>query len=1727
MIKKNKKRLLYIAISVIALIIVGMLTNNVLAEIYNPSESEFLSTRADDLVGKNISWTFYDTLKNKGNLACFFHREGGSQSDVNHVIHSVFDISFDNTKGEMKVYSVMNNGVSGTVSKTTYASDYVKDKNGNVIKNGRAIGTLAANTARGQNAYTVWEVLKLNIKNKAVVNESAIVGGINSWGGNENYGGAPNTSQLTNPADGDTVSDYQKYRKIKQITLKDKNNNVKNAKETGREIKINNKSYTVIGPFKMSFAKKGITEVNVASATWTSSKKGEIYWKTSKDIIASNSWTTGWSGDFNQKVEKGSEKYYISNKAFYLAVETSKLPSSGKYKVSIKQDKFTYYNSRIAVTVGAYAQQIGLYCYDNTPKTVEGTVEWNLTRNSLKTLVINKKDSTTKKALTGASFKIYAVLKDGTKGWVSGSAAGTKTYGKNATEYAAKVNIKNLKVGTYYIYEVKAPNGYSLANQEGYHKAATGSSSLSGDWVYVGNRTLKNSSTTVKVAATNIATPKLKITKKDSKKDTNLTETRFKIYAVLKDGTKGWVSGSANGAKTFGKNADEYAPKVNIEQLKFGTYYIYETKAQDGYDLKEQEGYHKKAEGSDSLTGDWVYLGSQKVDADSMPKGHVFEFKATNKKEVVANLKIIKKDNKTDVDLSGAKFKIYGVLDNGTKGWVSGSVNERKTIGNNADEYDTNVNIEKLKLGTYYIYETKTPEGYDITKQDGYHQKAEGSDGLSGDWVYVGAQKVVENGIPENEIIEVKITNKKVVSELEGDVWVDEPDTKANATDNIYTNNSKDYLKEGITVNLYSGNGTQLATTKTDSNGHYKFTTKNASSYTDADKAIYYWDLADAYVEFNYNNKTTYNEDGSVKEYGYVVVDPFVGTDVKVNSKAQEETITTDMLDDNKLTGIGKAITNKDAKITDANQLLKKNDEIFNQIKDNKASESTLKDVPLACYYDKTTFKVSNINLGLREKTDGDHAVNETLAYVKVNMNGYTYTYRYGEKPAVDSPYVPAVKYQTPTKSFTKTKVYPTDVSYNAQNHGALKVYVVYRIDVKNNKPTYLDSVYYEQRLYLDSLVNNYDTSRYELCNNENNSDQSDFALWTNVKDGQAKYDVNNDKSVYKNGISAKDETISSWIQFKIKDEALDRILKDSLTTEEIENTPTQAEAIGYHEYLRTDNAWKHNDSVRAYEGAKGTNTYPTQNDAKKKYYVHKTISKVRTSGDNYIKLSLGETRKVSGIVFEDTKKDNDSLGNGILDGNENNRAQNVTVSLLNTDKSIAKLYDKYGNTKEATLETEVGGTYTFDGVVPGYYYIRFTYGDGTQKLVPAGTDIKSNDYKSTIINTEANGAGDTIKNAMSVKADNLVSPTDKNYNAKLVEWYKYLNSNNYSTAVDDLAEREKVDEYTYTDDGKVYDKDGKEAQGLLNVNAYTPITSISIENDTNTETTIQGEDYTQKSSYSGFNFGLITTPTIKITPQKKITNVKLTTQTGTTLVSANPTDKSAAYITALDEVTGGSKYAKMELDKSLMYGSSLETTYEITIENNSDKDYVEEDKDSSEYGNYYYYGEKTSTTTKTRLKTVKVEEVVDELDSKYNFDSNESTFTAYVSSPDKGETQKEVKVTKNNSDGSSQTTNTISITGWEKLASGESEHMSYTVTSLLSENNDTAYENKVKITKVSLDRLSTLQSNYEWRKDETTLTITPPTGGDRRPIYWVAGTLGLIVLAGGIIFIKKKLLKK
>ena len=150
------------------------------------------------------------------------------------------------------------------------------------------------------------------------------------------------------------------------------------------------------------------------------------------------------------------------------------------------------------------------------------------------------------------------------------------------------------------------------------------------------------------------------------------------------------------------------------------------------------------------------------------------------------------------------------------------------------------------------------------------------------------------------------------------------------------------------------------------------------------------------------------------------------------------------------------------------------------------------------------------------------------------------------------------------------------------------------------------------------------------------------------------------------------------------------------------------------------------------------------------------------------------------------------------------------------------------------------------------------------------------------------------------------------------------------------------------------------------------------------------------------------------------------------------------------------------------------------------------------------------------------------------NYDAKQDSINSKVEHLDKSVEERPgaIKVTKKqNDDGSSetQTTSSLSITGWETLTTGEQETISYTVTSLLSSDDDTDYKNTAKITSITLDKLTGLRSDFVWISNDasTSLVITPPTGSDRRNTYWIAGTIGLIVVATGIVFIKKKMLNK
>lgn len=1205
----------------------------------------------------------------------------------------------------------------------------------------------------------------------------------------------------------------------------------------------------------------------------------------------------------------------------------------------------------------------------------------------------------------------------------------------------------------------------------------------------------------------------LKIIKTDAETGKKLAGVKFKIHCGL-----GWIQNTldANGnytykgdkdkgletAKIFTTDENGEALVKNLLVLKNG-YNVYEVgPLPKGYYLEDQEdkqkGYIYNKQREYVFIKETLYIKSNQTTP--------LEIKLTNNEYHTGSLKIIKTDVDTGEKLSGVKFKIYSV----EKGWIQKDLDPKTgkytflpdsdEAVKNAREFTTDENgealIENLPVleKGYIVYESGLKEGYVLKQQENSEKGYE----YIADRDYVKINEIVY--IKENQTspVELEITNdKKRVDKLEGFVWVDEPDTKGNVTDSIYKTGTKDTLKEGIIVHLrnMSDNKELASPVTTDQNGHYEFNNLNLT----------YSDIEKAYVEFEYDNNM------------YTLVDLLAGDDDTINSKAKEGLLTAEKLND-------ELIKNKDSKAYPGKAI------------------TELKEGMIAKYYNRPTYTVSNINLGLLEKIEPEYAISENLQYVKVKMKGYTYTYKYGDEAVTNSQFAPTVNKQKGAKTFSAA-LYPTDIAYNmAENTDELKVYVVYSIDVKNTETVNVDNLYVEQNLYINSLTNTFDSDRYELCNNENNADSSDFALWT-ANNNVATYDVN--KGVYKDGIKPL-EIKTSLIQFRIKEDALRKIMQKQLTEEDVEKAPTLATANGYHEYLRTDNVWNDNN-LTAFNGVKGTG-YPSNNAKNQKYYVHKSVSKETKSAELYIRLSLAEQRKLSGTVFEDvvteeSKDNNTYLGNGILDDNEANRAKDIKVELLNADKTTvsklykiddkrAVIYEQDGSLPNAEVTTSDNGTFTFDGVVPGYYYIRFTYSDGTQKMMPADEIITSKDYRSTIINTADNN--EIIKNAMEAEESaisNAQQELVKNYSnenaKKLVEWYKYLGDKKYSTAIDDINQRLTIDGYTYSDDGKVYDKDNNEVSDKGIINSYTPIIGISIENDIENQTA-ENAGTEHKGEYNNFNFGLIKqTPTVTKL-EKKIVNVNFVNQVGETVVSENPADLSSRYLTSLDLflVENGSKNVKLEIEPDSIYGSSIELTYNISIENDTAKDYIEEES-SKEFGSYYKYG---IIVDGARLKTISVNTVRDDIDAKYNLESlkKESGSEKIKLDVVKDSSQNTTKVDTTEEDeyGNIINKSYVKITGWESLASGEQETMSYKVTSLVSpEDDDTKYTNSAKITLLSLEKLTTLESAYEWSIDETTFAITPTTGANRSYTELIIGIVALVIAACGFIAIKKKVI--
>ena len=1102
------------------------------------------------------------------------------------------------------------------------------------------------------------------------------------------------------------------------------------------------------------------------------------------------------------------------------------------------------------------------------------------------------------------------------------------------------------------------------------------------------------------------------------------------------------------------------------------------------------------------------------------------------------DLTLYKRDSiNEDVNLE-AGFKLYSKKDNA---WVTrnsdGKFEYTAKTANDATIFRTNsdgiIKLECIRNATYEVYEVEMPVGYDMSKQDGYDDNNK--------WVYIGTITITT----ENNTITYTMNNKKVVS-IEGKVFVDNPESKANNYNNLYDDGER--LLDNIEVHLIdkTKDNKIIATRYTKDGGKYRFNNLDVSN-DKGDNYIYYWYLKNYYVEFIYDNQT------------YITTVPFIDDNIDDNqlengSRAIEYEFSNEELDDKNLTGTSGALPGKATTYQGA----------------------TTDSEGLAKYYNNTSYYVEHINLGLKVKLEPKFTVTQNIAYVRAEINDYTYTYNYGgTSKKSEMIYAPTVRFQSKgdVTAFTR-KIYPSDIVYNGEHGNLFNVNVVYRIDIQNDTAFDIKDLYTEEKMYIDRLVDSYDTERYIL--NDSNWAQSgdgeaiytgsDFSDGTKVADG-----IEGIMSEQSNESDQNNKTV--YIQFKVKPEALYKLLQQPTAEnfEELglEKSPTTATVTTYHTYWVDQNYdW-----------------YDNISDKK----LHKSKNYEKSAEAPYLYLILGDetgggSRSLSGNVFEDGKVDelngesreNERIGNGVYDENENT-VENVKVELLQKDSSnpnnyvLANLYpisvSNGGEIPKAITWTSDKGKYEFTDMIPGDYYVRYTYGDGTQKICKAGNeneklrDVSSNVYKSTIVTSE---------NAL----DALEHSNDDN------KRFWYINQgedNKYSTAVDAI---DSIIPITDASD-EVYARKQLTQGGTTtnNIGADTARIGIPVEyseasangqsegyDGTFTETrteettnkdgevivkevtvTVANDNAKNRANYSNMNFGIIEMPKTKLTIDKKIVYAKITLSNGQVIVEWDPSNNMKKDVKYLKDMNGDGTNVVVELDNQYIYGSELEIKYALTVKNESELYYTTDE--------YYISGKKG---TPSEEGTVKIDRVYDYLDPRVEYksidetdltvtkvkvddltnDSEEKKFVEYAETVIYNECGARVidydEILEINNFGTLNTTKGDNVDTSTKTAT-------ITATRTLStEEEDLDVINMAQITGISIPTIlippippdtPTDDPNVpgnpslDPRTTPVILGIIPSTGEDRSNYTYIYVIAGMVILVAGVVIIKKKVL--
>lgn len=830
--------------------------------------------------------------------------------------------------------------------------------------------------------------------------------------------------------------------------------------------------------------------------------------------------------------------------------------------------------------------------------------------------------------------------------------------------------------------------------------------------------------------------------------------------------------------------------------------------------------------------------------------------------------------------------------------------------------------ITSLEAGVYYVKETQAPSGYELSK--------------------INLQKV---NLVAGKTASVVFENEPKIKtiNLEGLVWQEGGKGKQHITNNLY-DLGKERLVPEIKVVLKKG-GKEVDSTTTNLAGHYEF------------KGLKVEDLDQYTVEFEYNGMKYYSISTMVDE--------------ERGSKASDIQVMRENLND-RYTTIDKSqeINVSDTSGVEYNVSDYKSEIVYLPYDDYaqpkynlRASTEGICDLSSDKFYNPANDYIYNINLGIKEREQPDLALTEDIDRVEVSFNETSHTFKYGERTEailnqVSNNVIEKFTGDYANMSYTRT-LFPSDIAHPS---GSLEVKSVYKIGLENQATT-LTGIVNEFKFYFDD--------GYEITGNEIDLSK------TYSENKIDSIDVQNGVAVVKlnQGTQIAAQTRQYvYIVAKVKRSTMEEML--------IRNTSNEV----------TLNSIAEITSYTTLEDGKPTagvdvDSRPDSVD----------INNLKTFEDDTDKapglnLMLQEERLVSGTVFEDkavyTQKQQDQgnteealnsgeerKGNGYYDDGEP-KLDNVAVRLTDTNGNTVDKYDLETNQwLPAETTTDGNGDYIIEGIIPGLYQIRYTWGD--QEYIVEN-------YKSTIVN------------------ENI-------YQAKLADeyWYSddFKSSHNeavsrYSDALDNQELRKQVDEQS--NDMKYQTLTDKK-QGNTKMTSITPNFRVNYEYSQHNEkvTGFSSTEYTVTTNYKNgwtvmikadnynnkineIDLGIIRRAKQELKLDKNVKRLLVTLQNGQVLIDANVVEKDGVFqlesnipdTVYIPISNANNGMLKVETSNETIQSANLSITYQFNIYNIGEVEYLTED--------YYNYG-KVPATEAEREKTVvklKPESMIDYMDN-------------------------------------------------------------------------------------------------------------------------------------------------